>query len=395
MAAPAPKAVDAGVVRIIKSFIALIGMIPIAVHSQDLPENELQVNLNSYFDSFNVKIVYPSVSFTKKLTDSSSVNIRYLVDVISAASMRSLFKVDGVTSATNKEDGGGDDTPDEVRHEFGAGITQGIREGVLAVNGLFSKEHDYQSVTLAGTFSYPFARKNTTLQLGLVRSWDEVSPQIRDWKKDKNVYSFSLTLTQILSKKLISQGIFSYNLSRGLLSDPYQVVEIIAGDEIRNFEPIHPDERVRKAIGFRTNYKVDRNSALHFGLRYYWDNWEVSSFTTSISFQQHLSDAATIRLGFRNYVQSRAFFFKEKYEAPEEFITVDSKLDEGYSNEYQFKLSLNGGHFKGVPFLSDENVQLNLRLNFYKRHTVTPNWHSRAKDLYAYILSFGVRYRFQ
>lgn len=376
-------------------FISLIFILTArAVFSQDVPENELQVNLNSYFDNFSVKIIYPTVSFTKRLTDSSSVNVRYLVDVISAASMKSHFDVDGVTSATEKDDGGGDDTPDEVRHELGVGISELIRGGTLSVNALYSKEHDYTSLTFAGSYSYPFAKKNTILQLGLVRSWDKVYPQIRDWKKDKDAYTFSVNLTQVLSKRLISQVIFSYNLSKGLLSDPYQVVQIIQGDEVINFEPVHPDKRIRKAIGLRMNYKIVRNSALHIGFRYYWDTWDIASFTTSVSFRQHLSDVTTIGIGLRNYFQSKAFFFKGEYQEPESFMTVDSKLDEGFSNEYQLKISINGGHFKSIPLLSNEKVQLNMHLNFYHRHTATPNWHSRLKDLFAYICSFGIRYRF-
>lgn len=391
---PELKVEDVDVVKRIR-FIPLVFMLIFrSAFSQELPDNELQVNLNSYFDSFNVKIVYPTISFTKRLTDSSSVNVRYLVDVISAASMKSHFDVDGVTSATEKEDGGGDDTPDEVRHEFGVGISELIRGGTLSVNALYSKEHDYTSLTFAGSYSYPFAKKNTILQLGVVRSWDRVHPQIRNWSKDKDVYTFSLNLTQVLSKRLISQAIFSYNLSKGFLSDPYQVVQIAQEDQVINYEPTHPDKRIRKAIGLRMNYKIARNSALHIGLRYYWDTWEISSFTTSISFQQHLTEVTTIGIGFRNYFQSRAFFFKDKYEVPESLMTVDSKLDEGFTNEYQLKISINGGHFKNIPLLSNENVQLNMHLNFYHRHTATPNWHSRLKDLFAYICSFGVRYRF-
>lgn len=392
MAQPVLKVEAAVVVKTIW-VILMLAFWSHAGYSQEIPDDELQVNLNSYFDSFNVKIVYPSISFTKRLTDSSSVNVRYLVDVISAASMKSLFKVDGVTSATDGEDGGGDNTPDEVRHEFGAGISQVLSGGTLSANLLYSKEHDYKSVTLAGTFSHPFAKKNTVLQVGVVRSWDNVHPQIRNWQKNKAVYTLSLNLTQILSKRFISQAIFSYNFAKGFLSDPYQVVQIIQNGTVQNFESVHPDQRTRKALGLRTNYKVDQRSALHLGFRYYWDSWEVKSFTTSISFQQHLSEAATVGLEFRNYIQSKAFFFKESYGAPEEYMTVDSKLDEGFSNEYQFKLSLQGGQFKRMPFLADENLQINLRLNFYHRHSSAPNWHSRSKDLYAYILSLGVRYR--
>ncbi len=370
--------------------LLLVGL----ARAQEIPDNELQVNLNGYFDSFNVQIVYPSVSFTRRLSDSSSVNVRYLVDVISAASMRSLFKVDGVTSATDKEDGGGDNTPDEVRHELGVGLAQLFSGGTLSLNLLYSREHDYRSLTVAGTYSYPLARKNTILQLGAVRSWDKVFPQNRTWKKDKDVYTFSVNLTQILSKRALAQAMFSYNLSRGYLADAYQVVQILDGDQVRNFEPVHPARRRRAAAGLRANLKVYRDSALQLALRYYWDDWDVKSFTAGLTFKQHVSEFATVGLGVRGYVQGRAFFFKPRYAAPEPYMTVDSKLDDGYSVEYQFTLDLNGGRYTRLPLLTDENVQLNVRLNFYQRHTATPNWHSRARELYAYILSFGVRYRF-
>ncbi|RMD95387.1 MAG: DUF3570 domain-containing protein [Calditrichaeota bacterium] len=397
-AEPAPRVEAAVVVKMWRILLSLL-LFSSTVSGQDLPDNELQVNFNSYFDNFNVKIVYPSVSLTKKFSDSSTVNIRYLVDVISAASMRSHFDVDGVTSATEKEDGGGDDHPDEVRHEFGVGLNEllkgGIlKGGVLSLNALYSREHDYSSFTIASLFTYLMAKKNTTLQIGFVRSWDKVFPQIRTWKKSKDVYTFSFNLTQILSRIFISQVIFSYNDNRGFLSDPYQVVQIIQNNQVVNYETVHPKSRVRKALGFRMNYKVGRKAALNFGMRYYWDSWQVNSLTTSLTFQQHLGNAAILGIGIRNYFQDKAFFFKPRYETPEKYMTVDTKLNEGYSNDYHIKLTMNGGYFKHLPFLSDENMQLNFRMDFYHRHSETPDWHSRYKNLYAYILSFGVRYHF-
>ena len=135
--------------------VCLLAYIP-PVFSQDLSTDELQVALNSYFDNFNVKIVYPSISLSKKISDSTAVNVRYLVDVISAASMKSHFEIDGVTSATSKEDGGGDNVPDEVRHELGLGFTDVpggglIKGGTLSLNSLYSGEHDYASMTVDGT----------------------------------------------------------------------------------------------------------------------------------------------------------------------------------------------------------------------------------------------------
>lgn len=379
-------------------FIMLLAL-PAVAQAQDAPADEVQVNLNSYFDNFNVKIYYPTLSLTKRFSDSTSVTARYLVDVISAASMRSHFDVDGVTSATQKDDGGGDDKPDEIRHEFSLGVTDIMRRGLLpngslSVNAIYSREHDYSSFTLAAMFSHLMAKKNTTLQAGVVRSWDRVFPQIRDWRASKDVLSLSLGLTQILSPRMISQLLFSYNESEGLLHDPYQVVQVIDGDQVLTLEPVHPESRIRRAVGARLNYKLDRASVLNGALRYYWDSWQITSWTASLQYQRQLSAAVTVGAGLRRYTQTAAYFFAERYDTPAPYMTVDTKLDANVSNDYEIKLSLNGGHWRTVPVLADPNLQLNMQLNFYHRRSATPDWHSRARDLYAYIFTFGIRYRF-
>ncbi len=389
---------------------ACLLLVALPLHAQDVPDNELQVNLNTYFDSFNVQVIYPSISYTKKVSPSSSINARYLVDLVTAASIRSQLhsdgtktskkqegddagsSVDGVTAASAR--GGQGYRPDDVRHQLGFGVSQAIAGGLLSVNGLYSKEYDYRSETIAGTFARSFLQKNTTLQLGYVRSWDKNSPKIFDWSKKKNESSYSVNVTQVLHKRLISQTIFSYDISSGLLSDPYEIV-FVGSRNPKNFEPVHPDRRVRKAVGLRFNYKLNEKSALQAGMRYYWDDWDVRSVTGSITWAKHVSDFSTISFGLRNYLQSRAFFFKPKYLAPEQFMTVDSKLDKGYSNEFEFKLTLQGGdQYENVPFLMNENVQFNMLINVYHRHTSTPNWFSNNRELFSLIMSFGIRYRF-
>jgi hypothetical protein len=50
-----------------------------------------------------------------------------------------------------------------------------------------------------------------------------------------------------------------------------------------------------------------------------------------------------------------------------------------------------------IPLLSliaRDNVDLSFDLNAYMRHSDTTDWHSRLKNLYAYMFSVGYRYRF-
>jgi hypothetical protein len=77
-----------------------------ALSAQEASENEFQANFNTYTDNFKVTIPYPSASLTKKAGPSTRINGRYLVDAITAASMRSRFQVDGITSATNRSGSG-------------------------------------------------------------------------------------------------------------------------------------------------------------------------------------------------------------------------------------------------------------------------------------------------
>lgn len=419
-AARAHKAAGAAVVEKQKLLpLILIGLLAALAQAQTVPDNELQVNLNSYFDSFNVQVVYPSISLTKKLTETSSITTRYLVDLVTAASIRSSVhadnaivsttpigdddddrrgrtRVDGVTSASGR---GGSESigyqPDDVRHELGLGVTQLFAGGVAAVNALYSKESDYRSGTIAGTYTRSFFNNNTTVQLGSVRSWDASFPKIFLWTKYKDEANYSINLSQIWTKALISQTVYSYIKSSGLLADPYEVVTIVQGNQTSRLEPVHPSQRLRQALGLRLNYKLNQSSALHVGTRYYWDDWQVRSLTSSLGWDKHLNDISTIHFGFRNYLQTRAFFFKPVYAQPETYMSVDSKLDRGYSNEAEFRLTLQGHDRYDMPqLLMNDKIEYNFYAALYHRHTATPNWYSQKKDLLSMILSFGVVYHF-
>ena len=379
---------------------------------QSEADNELQVNFNGYFDNFRVHILYPTLSLTKKIGASTRFNGRYLVDAITAASMRSRFEVDGVTSATARsvdgvtsasqragEDSAPEATWDEVRHEFGAGLSRDFgRGGTASANGLYSTEHDYSSKTLAGSVTYPFAKKNTVIQIGAVRSWDLSFPDTRTWSKAKDAATLSFGITQVLNPRAVAQLDASFTSNKGFLSDPYQVVRVIDGYSFRTYNTAVPDRRFRNAVGMRVNFKTTSTSSIQVGYRYYRDDWKIESNTVHAMVQRHFLDKGlTLGIGGRHYTQSKAYFFKPSYPSVEEFMTVDSKLNSCVSDELQFKLEIQSDVLKTIPILSilaADNSAFLADLDLYHRRTPTPDWFSRYRDLYAYILSFGWRVRF-
>lgn len=401
------KAEDAVVAKKIISTLTIIAIFLNVVNivAAELPTDELQINLNSYFDNFRVFIVYPDISIRKSLTETTSINGRYLVDAITSASMKSHFSnvqswenirqgYDAITSASPKVGhGGGDDIPDELRHEIGAGITQMIGDASLSFNNLFSIEHDYQSETIALSASIPMAKQNTILSLGFTQSWDQIYPETRNWTADKNVSSYNLGLSQILSKDFVVQADVFYSRLSGYLEDPYQVVFIPDYENkiLNAYENRYPNERNRYAIGLRGVHRTGELSSLEAGYRYYGDDWDISSHTISLKYKEMKYDNLLIlEYGLRTYFQSAANFYEGEYTQVEEYMSADSKLDKQLSGELEVKASLNSSI---IPYIENEDLDVSVRINYYLRHTETPDWHMKMNTLQAYLFSLGFRYR--
>ncbi len=375
-------------------FIAFVLMFTCsAAFAQSGTPNELQFNLSSYVDNFGVYVVYPNFSLTRQISEETTLKGRVLVDAVSAASIKSRFDVDGVTSATNRTKGGSDNTPDELRFQFGSGITHNIGSSTVLLNLLYSTEHDYTSTTIAGNYIQPLAQKNTTIQIGYLRSIDKVFPQTRNWKRDLDVNTVSLQATQNISPKMVVQTIYSYTETTGHLSDNYQVVTVPTATDVVYMEPVHPNSRIRRAAAIRLNYHLLQKSSMQLGYRYYWDDWRIKGHTISTLFQTYIADESILGLGLRVHSQSKAWFFQESYARPEKYMTVDPKLNGAFAVDAQVKLSFPHFSYKNwIPAI--ESLKYQFTLNWYRRETDSPDWHSRLKTLYAYNLNFGVRYRF-
>lgn len=390
------KAEAAAVVKYPVTFAIILILAFISTgFSQDIPENELDARINSYFDNFGVIVVYPQVSFTKKLSDNTGFSLRYLSDVISSASMKSWFKVDGVTSASTRNQGGSDNSPDEWRHEFGGSISQKIADGVFTLNGQYSTEHDYSSKTFSASLSYPFAKKNTVLQTSVLFSFDKVFPQTRTWTKDRDTKSLNIGLTQIFGKNIITQFDASYIEVNGYMLDGYQVVRIINNSSTyQTLEPVEPEKRIRRAIGVRTNIGLTKLTTLQLGYRFYQDSWDIQSHTISAAFSRNFSKWFSATLDIRHYTQTKAFFFKPIYTQVEEYMSVDSKLNSGYSDQVMLSMVFKGKKGAGFPFFSNEKLSLTGSAGIYRRQNDSPDWFSHYNTLYAYLLSLGIRYNF-
>lgn len=407
----AHKAADAAVDK--KKFLMLfILFCSQLTFGQTLPQDEIQANFSGYFDNFSVNVLYPSVSLTHHISNSTSFSGRYLVDMITAASIKSNStsssstpntdneigkshsgSIDAITSASSRAGGEEFSKPifDDVRNEFNVGLTHLMGKSLLTVNGIYSTEKDYTSNTLAGTFQQYFAENNTSLQIGFVKSWDEIYPKTKSWTKKKNVFTLSANFSQILSKNFIFQILGSYSKNAGLLADVYEQVTLNDGTVT---DPVHPDTRIRKSSAVKLKFRISSSSSIETGYRYYWDSWNIKSNTVNITYMKYISKHTIMSLGLRNYAQTRAFFFKPTYTADDLYKSVDIKLDSGHSTEYQIGFTILGGDRQhSLPFLDDDRMEYDFNINFYSRHSTTPYWYNGKNGLFATNINLGFRYR--
>jgi outer membrane usher protein FimD/PapC len=331
------------------------------------------------------------VNVTKSIDKNTSINASYLVDAISSASMKMTLKVDGITSATPNKQGGGDNTPDELRHQLSLGVTRNISDVTFSALGMYSIEHDYSSKTFATNLSIPFAKKNTVLLLGYAGNWDKIFPQTRYWTRNRNTTTINLGLSQILSKSIIAQADFSFINIDGYMLDGYQVVRIINGPTFMNLEPVEPDRWVRKAAGLRTNIAVSKLSSIGLGYRYYWDTWDIRSHTIETSYKTHLGDYVNLALSLRQYFQTKAYFFEPNYTEIEPFMAVDSKLNSGYTNDLSIGFTVKGNKNINFPIIDNNKVTFMASFGVYHRHTDSIDWIMRMSDLYAILINLGFK----
>jgi uncharacterized protein DUF3570 len=187
-------------------------------------------------------------------------------------------------------------------------------EGRLGFGGGYSTENDFTAMDFGVDGERHFNEKNTTLSGGLGTSFDTITPTnpqgfpTRPTEKSKQSYSGFLGLSQIINRRSILQGSFSYNFNTGYLSDPYkEVYQIGAPTQYGDFRP---NQKHQFAFLVRYNHHIEETeSTIHLSYQYYLDTWDISSHTFELAWYQNFGDSLQIAPVVRYYSQSKANFY--------------------------------------------------------------------------------------
>jgi hypothetical protein len=314
----------------------------------------------------------------------------------------------------------------------------------------FSNEYDYTSVGFGGGIAHLFNEKNTELSLkanAYLDRWRPIYPtEFDEYSKygsnflnqgyffgvsvldqngqkssdylpsdfttvsevNRNSYSVSLGLSQLLTKKLQFSVFLDLLQQEGLLSSPYHRVYfadkanyyIGQAQFIPNYESSFntgvykladdierlPNSRFKVPIGARLNYYLNERVVLRTYYRFYSDNWAVQSHTASIELPFKVTDKFTVFPMYRYYTQTASKYYGE-YEthlSTQEFYTSDADLATFNANQYGFGITYTD-LFTAGKIWKFGLKNIDFRFNHYKR----------SDNLNANIVTLGFKFVMQ
>jgi len=252
------------------------------------------------------------------LKDRLNVNLGFAQDVISSASS-------DVVSYSSR------DVITDKRTEGSGTLSYNMDDGNVGWSYVRSQENDYTSDIFSFAGTRDFFEKNTTFFASFSYGEDRISTSKDPDNKHLMTHeSFSLALTQVLSRLSLVQLLADIRLEQGYLSSPYRLARLHnqnSSGTVIGVPENHPLTRNRYAMTFKYNYffthlKLSTSSSL----RLYNDNWGVKSGTLEERVSRKFTPKFELTLQGRYYKQTKADFYEDIYDSLGPFFTGNKTL---------------------------------------------------------------------
>jgi len=307
--------------------VVLLLTLFVSVFSAPVAQAEDYAIAQSYVHAFNnnVTVLTEVFALNKDFSLNTPSYVKYTVDFIQAG----LFREDGegkdaVSSASSSTAGGGNDT----RNELTAGISHNFSDLVtVEIYYDYSNESDYTSSTPSINLTKELFNKNTTLTFGYSRNDDDISGRFMASARTRTTDNYYLGITQVVSPVTIFQVGYAHTESDGFQAEGIRLVPVDGVTQssctalsATCLGEVFPELRKRNAYILGINHYFaeggdgmgglfDRSS-IKLSFRYYDDDWDIESYAGEVEYSKHLSDSNLLRLNYRFYTQSAAFFYK-------------------------------------------------------------------------------------
>ena len=347
-------------------------------HAGVLPEDRADI-LYFRYDGGGVQISGPSVLVRKSVGEHVSVAANYYIDMVSSAS------VDVETSASPYDD---ERTQSSLSLDFLHG------KSTYSIGYVNSDESDYLAKTMFASVSHDMFGDLTTISFSFKNGQNEVFRNVKiddvkvndpNFEEEMETKSYSVSLSQIITKNMILSGQYEVITDEGFLRSPYRVVRFFT-DPLNQGqqEEIYPNTRSSNAASIRAKYFLPYRAAVDTMYRFYTDTWGVVGQTAELGYVHPLNNNKWIFEGrARYYTQTKADFYQDIFPRADfaNFMARDKELATynamtfGITATYEFKI-------ERFPWLAKGS--LNLR---YDHMTVN---YDDFRDATFSIGSFGI-----
>lgn len=334
-----------------------------------------------YSEQDRVTVIEPVFFLRKKTGEDKYFNARLIFDSMSGASANGATATNTAQTFTSPSGSTSYTTPAgetplnkfsdervalalEWERPFGH-----ERQIVYGFNA--SVESDYMSVGLSTILLQNFNDKLTTLTTGLSLNYDSVSPEGGapvpmqlmfplvppppgdDEEGDegdergegKTVADAIIGVTQVLTRRALTQLNYSIGISSGYLNDPYKVISVVdgtTGATVNYRFESRPDSRLRQSLYWKYVYHLPRD-VVHFAYRYYWDDWGITAHTADLHYRFELPGRSYLQPHLRYSAQTAADFYHHSLvnTAPvPAHASADYRLGDMVTTTYGLKLGL-------------------------------------------------------
>lgn len=395
-----------------KIVVGTFAAVSLAIFSAPAAQAEDYAVAQGYWHTFNNNVdVYSGVfAINKDVSLETSGYFKYTVDFINpnfggngeggghgggddSLTNSNVRAVSGASSAVSSS---GSDAKD-TRNDITAGITHNF-DNIIGIEAYYdySHEKDYTSNTPTITIKKDLFEKNMTVTLGYSRNMDTINGRFQTNSASRNTNNYFVGITQVLSPFTIAQLGYSRSESKGYGAEGIRLVPLNNTDpstctavSATCVQESHPGTRDRNAYiaGIRHYFKdgwepLFNRSSLGFTFRYYDDSWDIKSYMTEVEYNKYLSDQWILRLDWRFYDQTKAFFVKDTYTGTEEFKTASPQL---------LKFNSNLAGIKATYLFPDEGKDAGFRLG-----SIEGKYEAYAESIkvYAHIFMVGFRMLF-
>jgi hypothetical protein len=341
------------------AFAGLIGST--AARAGVLPEDRADL-LYFRYQGGGVTVSGPSMLVRKSIGEHVSVQANYLLDMVSSAS------VDVETSASPYTD-------ERTQMSLNADFLLG--KSTYSVGYVKSDESDYVANTLFMGVSHDMFGDLTTLSFNYKVGNNDVFRNVKiddvkvndpTFKEEMESKSYSVGLSQIITRNLILNGQFEVVTDEGFLRSPYRSVRFFIDpfNQGRQDE-IYPNTRSSNAGSIRAKYFLPYRAAIDTMYRFYTDTWGVVGHTAELGYVHPLDNLIwggnwIFEGRVRYYTQTKADFYQDIFPRADfaNFMARDKELATytavtvGASATYEFKI-------ERFPWLA--KAQLNLRVD--------------------------------